>query len=440
MTESIRKNYLAVLFFFVFIFSSTSLWSRVAVLPYRVAATSERLTEDAGRDYARLVSLTLRVSKNINVAEFRNITSDLYRDRIDCRKKITAEDLNRFGLRGHYEYLLMGTLSQKKGEIQSKSLLYSVREKRVLIRFRSSASTLPALARKDIREAFSAYRDRVFETKHGSLDLLIMADMSANMLREWPSLRRDLKKIAGRLIDIAGIDTRIYFLPISKKHSYRDTAYFDNSLLLFNKYLNSINPRGATDGNEIQASLSYAIKNIRWRRDSKKQIIIISNSSLKGRGYPEQYGIEARNRGIRINGLLLGKLNHESGESLTRLVQSSGGELRYLGYRQRVYDAEGTGHWVYFERGRMLESEEHDILWRDGILEMNKYRPGHGRPRISASELFSDVPPKDPYDLPERYDRMSGKRIFRSEKLQNNLIFSLTGIFEKNGIVFSGGK
>jgi len=435
MNRFFAKPRKATLFFCaVMILVSTEAWSRVAVLPYRVAVSSDQLTPDSGRDYGRLLALTLRITKKIDVASNRNVSADLTRARINYRKKITADDLVRLGAHGLYEYILLGTLSTRGAEIQSRSILYSVREKRVLMRFKSTAGNLPLLAQKDLREAFASYRARTFDETPASLDLLVMVDLSANIRVEWPSVRRDLLKRAGELIDSAGIDTRLYILPFGEKYSYRHVTLFHNNLQGLKNHLKRLNPRGAGGGHKLLSDLSRGINNIRWRSGAVKKIVLISNSSITGKGYPEHFGMMARKKGITITSILMGKLNHVPGEKYHRLSSSSGGNLRYLSYRQRVYDANGSPHWLYFQRGRLLHGEGHDASWRRGILTYSRYRPAYGKPRVTADELYSDRPFADPYTIVARYDRLSGKRIIKSEALEHNLLFHTRDIFTGSGI------
>ncbi len=411
----------------------------VAVFPYRVAAVSKKLPQNAGRDYARLVAFALRVTRKVQVAEYRSVTADLHRSRIDYRTKITAADLERFAATGSYEYLLMGTLSRKGKQVQAKSLLYSVKEKRVLGRFTVRAGSLPRLALRETDEAFAGYGRRSFESSKTSLDCVLMVDMSAHMSREWPGLRRALQGSAARLIDEAGVDTRIYFIPFSQKYSYRNMARFDNSLLALKKHLARVNPRGPAGAVHFNEALNYSVKNISWRQGSRRVILVVGNAPLKGSRYPEQYGMAARKKNITIYAFLLGKLNHHTGEVFSRLAASSGGETIYLGYRKKVYDAQGHARWLYFERGRFFHARENDSSWRRGILTVNRYSPSYARPRIEAEEIYSDNPPKNPYSLAKLYDRLAGSRVIRSEALQNNVTSRLAEIFGKEGIVFNGG-
>ncbi|MBN1531595.1 MAG: VWA domain-containing protein [Spirochaetes bacterium] len=395
--------------------------AETAILPYRVENPSELLTAEQGAEYARLLSLAAVVAKReLVIASPGLLEGDMRSLGIDPASVITADDLSRLGRRGRYDYIILGTLTRVKKSYRSESVLFSTAERRVCGNFRVSARSLFKLAEAEMKEAFVQYRDRKAAREASTLDLAFVVDMSYAMSGDWGSVRRAVYGLSSRAVDTLGIDSRIYFIPYSKKVAAQSGFAVHNSLNQLRKKLAAVNPAGASGG--FDRALEYAVKNIAWRQGAKKMIIVIAASGFPDSRVAAQYGVRAGKRGIAVHGISGGGMRDDRDTVLERLADASGGVNLGVAYHQRVYDKDGGAVELYMEGGRLFRSDLYVKSWRDGILASGRQRRNR-RAGDRFEEIFLEkrgIAP-DPHNMPDLYTRVTFNPVLNAGKLYNNI-------------------
>jgi hypothetical protein len=409
-----------------------ALFPETAILPYRVENPSEFLTVEQGADYARLLSLAAVVSKReLVIASPGLLEGDLKGLGIDPASVITAEDLSRLGRRGRFDYILLGTLTKVKKSYRSESVLFSTAERRICGNFRVSARSLFKLAEAEMKEAFVQYRDRKSARESSTLDLAFVVEMSYAMGGDWISVKRAVYGLASRAVDTLGIDTRIYFIPYSKKAAAQSGFAVHNSLNQLRKNLEAQTPTGASGG--FDRALEYAVKNIAWRQGAKKIIIILAASGFPDSRVAEQYGVRAGKMGIAVHGISGGAMRDDQDTVLERLADASGGMNLGVAYHQRAYDKDGGAVELYMEGGRLFRSDLYVKSWKDGIAASGKHRRNR-KAGDRFEEIFLErrgIAP-DPHNLPDLYTRVTFNPVLNAGKLYNNIDSVLLRVAERS--------
>ena len=333
--------------------------AELAVIPYRVGNPSSDFPESTGGEYARVLTVaSLLMKEDVEVTSPREIETDLDRMKISTQEVITRDDLDLLGRTRRIDYFLAGNLSRKGGRYISESVLYSVREGRVIARAGVEDEDLLGLAGKEIREALVVYRNRktVREPDQGGAteDALFLLDTSYRMSADWATVRDAVVGYAAELIDTRRADTRVYIVPFSDRAAYATSSVSVNSIASVRSELDKLKPAGSAGGGDFIKSLKYALNSVRWRAGGRT-LVIISNSRFGSRE-AETFAVMARKKGIRIRAISLGGIPGEGSEVLDRIANSNGGVHAHASYHQRLYNADGEPVEVYMENGRLFRS------------------------------------------------------------------------------------
>lgn len=392
----------------------------IAVIPYRVETVSEDFTSAMGAEYARLIGVAAAISRHgVEVTPPRDVAHDLESMKLSPQDVITKEDLDLLGRTRRVDRFLLGSLAKIKGRYRSQSVLYSVRERRVVARADAEADTLFSLAEREVREAFAGYRLKALgRGEEGrAVDICFLIDASYRASREWAELSDAVADTAAAFIDARRADTRVYIVPFSSRVDLDAVAVSENSITTVREALARLRPAGAADDENFVRALRYAVKNLRWRASAAKIIACVSNSPLKPKG-AEQLAVMCKGKGIVIHAVSLGGISGDDAEFFDRCSRITGGTHRHAAYRQRIYNAEGDFVNLYYENGRIFISRSADASWRAGLYE----RGESGRPRRFLEELFvKERASPEPYRMGEYYERSSGERAVRSEALETNI-------------------
>ncbi|MBN1496409.1 MAG: VWA domain-containing protein [Spirochaetes bacterium] len=419
----------------VFFLAAGTARAEIAVIPYKVNTPSADFPESTGRDYARLVALSSLLAKEkIEITSPREIDIDLERMKLDPEGQITGEDLDLLGRTRRIEYFLLGSLSRVKGRYRSESVLYSVRDGKVVARSREEADDLFALAGREVGEALSLFRNRERPRAPygGGMDILFLVDLSYAMNRDWSAVKNAITGLTATLVDTRRMDTRIYLVPFADRIAHPAVSVSANSITSVRNELDRLKPAGGAGADSFARSLRYAIGTARWRPDADKLMIIISNSGFASR-MAEQYGNRARKKGITIHTISLGSVPGEKSEVLDRLAQIGGGTHAHAAYHQKLYAPGGESVEVYMENGRFFTSRFPDAGWKRGLYQSGGPRGYYGKPKSFLQEIiYSDR--KDaatPYTMGNAYTRNTMERIINSEPLESNVDLLLERLVKK---------
>ncbi len=420
---------------------ASTLYAEIAVIPYKIENSSVDFPESMSGEYSRLLSVAALLLKNdVDITSPREVDLDLERMKLSPRDVITKEDLDVMGKTLHIDHFLLGSLSHQGGKYRSESVLYSVRERKIIARARVTDKDLFGLAEKEIGEALRAFRSKTVNAQDGggagAIDLLLLVDLSYRVHQDWASVKNAAVGLASYLIDSRRMDTRVYVVPFSDSAAYTSSSVSVNSITAVRQEMDKLKPAGASGEDALMKSLQYTVSSIRWRSAARKVVVLISNSNVKA-GSADKYGVIARNKGIVINAVSLGQISGDQGEVLDRLASSTGGIYSHAAYHQKLYDATGDAVEVYMENGRLFRSRLPDKEWRKGLYSKEGPRRQHGKPKSFLEEIFISEKKATPvpYALPQTYTRVTMDRIINQDNLEDNI-----DILIKRGITKSSGR
>jgi hypothetical protein len=399
--------------------------AELAVIPYRVGNPSSDFPESTGGEYSRILAVaSLMVKEDVEVTSPREIEADLERMKISTQEVITKDDLDLLGKTRRIDYFLAGSLSRKGGRYVSESVLYSVREGKVIARASVDDEDLLRLAGREIREALVPFKNRKASrdaVAGANEDILFLLDTSYLMSADWPSVKEAVTGYAAELIDSRRADTRVYIVPFSDRDSYASSSVSVNSIASVKTQLDRLKPAGGVGAEQFLRSLKYALNSIRWRQGGRT-MIIISNSGFSSRE-AETYAVTARKKGILIHAISLGRIPGDSSEVLDRIASANGGAHSHASYHQRLYNAGGEPVEAYMENGRLFKSTGPDREWKNGLCEPGTQGRRRGTPKSFLEEIFysGKGTAATPYALPDAYARITMERIINQGPLESNL-------------------
>ena len=413
-------------------FMALPIYAEVAVFPYRVENPSENFANDSGKQYAKLLTVALSLSTRLDVTSQRDVLTDSARMGLDPDRTISSDDLLTLGRHKSIEYIFTGRISKAGNRYISESILFSVKEARIIQRAKITASSLFELASKDIHEFFPMYEKPMPKYTENMLDIAFLVDCSFAASREWPSIKEGIIDSAEFLTQGGRTSLRVYVIPFSDSYGFDKSFVAENSIMKLKENLNRLKPAGTHSDASFARGLQYAVKSILWRKNAGRKIILITNSRLSTSGFPQQHSAAAKQAGLTIDAIMLGRLEYNTAEVPLVLASGSGGTASYASYHQRVFNANGQSRDLFFERGRLLYSASALPEWKQGVFKTNKFNPAAAMPHDALDEVRSEKLIADPYSLPSVYDKSAGERVVNSGKLEDNIAYviknSVSGI------------
>jgi len=240
------------------------------------------------------------------------------------------------------------------------------------------------------------------------------------VLNELAFIKQGISEAAAGIAQRGKTSYRIYLVPFSSDYGF-DKASVSESLPALAGNLAKLKPSGTCTDAAFGTSLRYAIKNILWRANASRRIVIITNSPVSSKAFPEQYGMIAKKSNLTVDSIILGKLTYDSAVQPLSISSASGGLGSYVSYYQRIVTADGSSRDVFFERGRIFFARTF-TGWRSGILRGNVYMPALASPLEGLDEIYGDKKAADPYSLASVYASRSGERIIDKGPLDNNIV------------------
>ena len=389
----------------------------IVVMPYRIEPPLDKISGD---DYAKMLSLGIMFTKDIDVVNPSEVSLAMEMLGIRPEKEITAEHLHSLGLRCRAEYVLIGLLKKSKGVYYYENVLYSVRNDDVLSRNSGKAKDLYSIVHQEIRDTLINLRDIKSITPKAKADVAIILDSSYSMSSEIDTVRNSITEFIGELIGKYGIDTRVYLIPSSDNRSFESMTMHQNSIKELQQRLDNIKPSGTAKADTILRSLTYALENIRWRGDASKDIVVINNSEVNKIFLAEQYAKKAKDRNIRISIISGGRVGGDLSD-LDRLSELTDGFDSAISYHQRLFDPQGNSYEIYLQRGRVFYSLGEYKFWRDGILS----RKGKNTQYVKTPEYFEELYTAKvkpwPENLAQFFSTAKGISIGEKNPLQSNI-------------------
>ena len=389
----------------------------IVVMPYRIEPPLDKISGD---DYAKMLSLGIMFTKDIDVVNPSEVSLAMEMLGIRPEKEITAEHLHSLGLRCRAEYVLIGILKKSKGVYYYENVLYSVHNDDVLSRNSGKAKDLYSIVHQEIRDTLINLRDIKSITPKAKADVAIILDSSYSMSSEIDTVRNSITEFIGELIGKYGIDTRVYLIPSSDNRSFESMTMHQNSIKELQQRLDNIKPSGTAKADTILRSLTYALENIRWRGDASKDIVVINNSEVNKIFLAEQYAKKAKDRNIRISIISGGRVGGDLSD-LDRLSELTDGFDSAISYHQRLFDPQGNSYELYLQRGRVFYSLGEYKFWRDGILSRKGKNTRYVKTPEYFEELYTAKVKPWPENLAQFFSTAKGISIGEKNPLQSNI-------------------
>ena len=252
------------------------LFGETAILPYRVVNPSEFFPESSGAEYSRILYLTATLKKKVLIATPESVEIDIRRLRLE--PVITDEEVELLGRTRQFDYVLSGSLSRVKDRYISRTRLYAVRDRKVILETENASRDLFSLAVMDVNDAFSGYPAAEKKRVSREIDIAVLLDSSYGMKDDLKNIKEGLGPFhfAGRR---QGIPTRMHILPFSDRVSPERAVISAETPVSLRQGLSRVKALGKSGSEELAGSFRYALKNIRWRRSADRLMILITNSS-----------------------------------------------------------------------------------------------------------------------------------------------------------------
>jgi len=428
-----------IVFILSFIFICSGAFASIAVMPYRMELPPGEIT---GRDYAKLLSLTILLAKDTDVLSPEESEIGMKQIGIKPEGAVTEEDLYNFGTRYKLDYILIGTVTKKKGQYHFDNVYYAVRNRKIVSRNRNSAGDIFKLARQEVKDTLFSLQQKEAVKQQKQADIAFVIDLSYNIADEWETVQDAVNSINSSLVGRHSIDTRIFIIPFSDRKDQELATVHDNSIKGVREKLSSLQPAGGPDMNRFMSVLNHTIRNLKWRSGSAKEIIIITNSNLTGIFMSEKYASEAKKRGIKITVISCGKVTGEFGD-IERLPELTGGSNFSVSYHQTVHDAQGGKHELYLQRGRVFHSMSLYRSWRGGILVSMNKNPKYVKVPETLEEIYLAKNTVAPGKMAQVYSDTDHVRLLEKDHLQNNIgdiLEALQGSYTKASVTGNYGK
>ena len=416
------------------VFCSISVSAEIAVIPYRVQSESQYLTEENGRDYAFLVSLGASLTRKVEVLPWSELDNDLKRAGIKPGRKISGEQLASFGKSRYLKYIVTGTLERSDRLFRSSGILYSVTEDRIVARSKNSAGDLATLAERDMADLFLHFPKKTAKAG-GAMDVAIVFDSSLSMRKDWNSLKEGVCDLSSYAMEQLAADARISLVPYSDHTSAANVRGAVKSVHEVQEFFGRIRPLGDSEPAHLADAMRYAVNSIRWRDEAARFIIVVANSPSRKGSAAERYSLTASKKGIRVCSVTMGALGEDAGALYRRMADMGNGTSYAVSYHQRIYDEQGAGHELYFQRGRFFRSSVFSSEWKDGLLRKENSTRAYGEPLRFLDEIFfrESGLAVNAYNMPDSLKKSDRVAVLRSEGLEDNIPRIMRKIVERYG-------
>ena len=412
------------------------LYADVAVLPYKVESTSPSVSEETGNQYAMLAGVAARISRGLDIYSPDMLERDMKSLSIDPRGVVDRKQLQLLGKTRYIDYIQTGTIMATGKSFKVKSILYSVARDTIVVRCEEEASTLFDLAEKETSELYFQFPESKWKGSPEGVDMVVLVDNSYNMSHEIDEVRAGIVAMADAASMKWASDTRVFVIPlIGTSPSSRGVEPATAPYSLQRK-LKTLEPEKGSSVQNVPKWVSHLSRSFRWRKDALKSLCLVLNTRGVDYSVLHRYRYMLQNRGVTVNVIAGGKLHLRDRKSLQQMAASAKGAYYDITYHQRVFDLQGNAIDVFLEGGRLLHGQVPGDRWEDGVL----IRRGTGTmasatPKGFVDEIFYEnrVQILEPYDLEKEYQRISGKKILGSKKLEQNTerLLKMTG--EKTG-------
>jgi hypothetical protein len=395
----------------------------IAFVPYRIDVPSKEFPFTLGAEYAKLLA-TGAVIAGLSVHSPRDLETDLARNNINPQGTVSAEDLSSLGKSRLIDFFVIGTLYTSASKYTAESVLFSVKKGKVISRSKVTATDLTELGERELAALFPGKARFPARETTSKVDIAFVVDCSYAVSSEWQNIKSGIMKISNYMTGGWNMDARTYIIPFSSFHGMEHAALTLKNAFSVARALENLVPKGRADEKTIERALADSVRNLSWRSDAAKQLILISNTPFPRNNRLQHFAQAARRKGIVLHTIALGDVFGEGREYLKELSSIGGGKHFDVTYHRKLFDARGEEIYAYLEAGRLFISNGYDARWKDGL-----FSPGHGgigsaRAKKFLKEIFIDE--KKSVPVPSKmgalYEAYSHTPIIRQDELHTNIM------------------
>ncbi len=394
--------------------------SEIAVLPYKINNPGMNFSVDSGDDYAKLISVGAALKKGLDIYPAFQLKKDLRSIGIDPSITITQSNIEILAKSRLIDYIITGSILKTDEGFASKSILYSASSGKVINNSSVKADTLENLAEKEIYSLFMFLPDLTPSNKSAApVDTVIVLDSSIQTSLELSDLKKKLPELY-TVIKTVRPDSAIYFANFPTTSV---TIKSIRNLSEFEATLGKITNSGKNTNQSYEESLNRAIVTVPWQKNSSRNIIFISNSSIQKSPVTMQLSTKAQNKKIKISHILLSKIDKSSSIVYYDISVKTGGFLKDVTYHQRLIDGQGNDFHLFYERERLFMSDIIPSEWKNGVL---KYTGSNRDTHVKTSSFVSEMDISQKRNLInitslEKYFRQYGDRpVVEADKVDSN--------------------
>lgn len=406
-----------------------------AFLPYRVDVPSKDFPVTLGAEYAKLLSTGALIA-GLEVHSPRELEADLVRSGIDPQGTVSGEELASLGKSRLIDHFIIGTLYKKASGYVSESVLFSVKKGSVISRARVSAADLVELGERELAALFpgkARFPGRLPVQKN---DIAIVFDCSYAVASEWRSVKKGIAELAAHMTGNWNDDARVSLVPFSSFYGFAHAAHALKNAFSLMRAMENVAPKGSGTEKAFEQAFADSVRNIRWRSDAVKRVVLISNTPLSRNNRLQNTAQSARRKGIRVHTVALGGIYGEGRNCLAELSAIAGGRHFDVAYHKKIFDARGEEINLYLEAGRLFTSDGYEGRWKDGLFITRQGGPQSARPKKFFKEIFFDDKKSTPVPakMGRLYEEYSKTPIVREDELVNNMSNLASVIVEKTSV------
>ena len=437
------NNKILILFLFQFLTINAFADKEILVVPYKIANPTDNFPVETGKDYAKLIALASAVSKEISIIPHERVYNAFKRLSLDSQRVITENDLVNIGRIAGADNILIGTLTKSKGKYSSESVLYKISDQQIVSKAHATSGSLFRLAEDEMNEIFFDTPKRNRSITDKQVDAVVLLDLSYKVSTEWHSIKNGILNFANAVSESWTLNTEVNIVPFSDKHTAINKFTGLKTQPDLNEKLSQLVPAGTASVKSFQNALSYSVKNISWRRNSSKILVVISNSeNIEGK-YFEQHAIAAKSRRISVATISLGLLKSRSLQTLKQFAAAGAGNHYSAAYHLRAFNEKGNPVDIFYQNGRVFQALVYDDTWTKGLFENSgKKQSVLEKPKSFLNEIYYDDIKYNvnPYNLSKHYPALSKLNIINTEQLENNIAPMLLEIGANFETGFAGSK
>ncbi|MCX7678704.1 MAG: VWA domain-containing protein [Spirochaetes bacterium] len=403
----------------------------IAFLPYKVDVPTKEFPVAMGNEYAKMLATAASIAK-LQVHSPRDIEADLVRNRINPQGTVSADDLMLLGKSRLIDYFAIGTIYKKSNGYNSESVLFSVSKGSVVVRAKVSATNLFELAERELWNLFSQKAKFPQKLQLALVDLAIVVDGSHGVAPEWNDITRGMEKLAREITAMWNANAQVSIIPFSKIYGTMHASLRMKNAFAFARELERIIPKGGNDAQSFANAFDYAVKNLQWRSDASKQIILISNTPISDDFSLRNCALKARQKGIVVHTIALAGITGQAREYFMELSRIANGRHFDAAYYRKLTDAKGESINLYLEAGRLFTTIEYDDRWQEGLLSVGERGIPFARPKKFVKEIFFDEKTTPlPSTMAQMYQQYAKVPIVQEGPLRSNIATLCSMIPEK---------